>query len=124
LALFVHRVDDLPSGLYFLLRRGDQKLALQKAMEPQFLWEKPVECPETLELYLLKRGDFRGTAMELSCYQDMAGDSCFSVAMIVEFLEPLETLGPWFYPMLYWECGMVGQVLASPPFPPYPALSP
>jgi hypothetical protein len=76
-----------------------------------------VECPETLELYLLKRGDFRREAMELSCYQDMVGDSCFSVAMIVEFLEPLETLGPWFYRMLYWECGMVGQVLASPPFP-------
>jgi SagB-type dehydrogenase family enzyme len=111
LTLFVHRVDDLPSGLYFLLRRGDQKLVLQKALEPQFLWEKPEECPETLELYLLKEGDFRRESMALSCYQDIAGDSCFSVAMIAEFLEPLETLGSWFYPMLYWECGMVGQVL-------------
>jgi SagB-type dehydrogenase family enzyme len=111
LALFVHRVEDLPSGLYFLLRRGDQKLALQKAMEPQFLWEKPVECPEALELYLLKMGDFRRESMELSCYQDIAAAGCFCAAMISEFLEPLETFGPWFYPRLYWECGMVGQVL-------------
>ncbi|HSE60582.1 MAG TPA: hypothetical protein VLA99_17905, partial [Nitrospiraceae bacterium] len=28
-----------------------------------------------------------------------------------EFEEPLQTIGPWVYPRLYWECGVIGQVL-------------
>ena len=31
--------------------------------------------------------------------------------MISAFESPLEILGPWFYPRLYWECGAIGQVL-------------
>jgi nitroreductase len=31
--------------------------------------------------------------------------------MIADFEEPLTRLGPWFYPRLYWECGIIGQIL-------------
>ncbi len=31
--------------------------------------------------------------------------------MLVEFEQSLHTEGPWFYPRLYWETGLVGQVL-------------
>ncbi len=31
--------------------------------------------------------------------------------MIAEFVTPIEHYGPWFYPRLFWEAGVIGQVL-------------
>jgi hypothetical protein len=31
--------------------------------------------------------------------------------MIAEFERPLRRYGAWFYPRLFWECGIIGQVL-------------
>jgi hypothetical protein len=31
--------------------------------------------------------------------------------MVTRFRQPLEGFGPWMYPRLYWECGLVGQML-------------
>jgi hypothetical protein len=31
--------------------------------------------------------------------------------MIADFEGSLERFGPWFYPRLFWESGMIGQVL-------------
>ena len=31
--------------------------------------------------------------------------------MIAEFEQPLEEHGAWMYPRLFWECGMIRQVL-------------
>lgn len=31
--------------------------------------------------------------------------------MLTRFRQPLEAWGPWMYPRLYWECGLVGQIL-------------
>jgi hypothetical protein len=31
--------------------------------------------------------------------------------MIAAFEESLQRFGPWFYRRLYWECGIIGQVL-------------
>ena len=45
LALFVHRVDNLASGLYLLLRDPEERDALQAAMNPQFLWQQPDFLP-------------------------------------------------------------------------------
>lgn len=111
LAIFVHRVEGLEPGLYFLVRNGVRWNALKSAMAPGHLWARPQNCPESLDLYLLARGDFRQTSMQVSCYQEIASDGCFSLAMIAEFQEPLLQQGPWFYPRLFWECGMIGQVL-------------
>ena len=111
LALFVHRVDGLAPGLYFLLRNVRAKDELRSAMRGSFVWKKPDHCPDALELYLLAQGDFRKTAMQISCFQEIAGDGCFSAAMIAAFEGPLNRYGPWFYPRLFWECGMIGQVL-------------
>jgi SagB-type dehydrogenase family enzyme len=111
LALFVHRVDGLAPGLYFLLRNVREKDELRSAMRGSFVWKKPDYCPDALELYLLAEGDVRKAAMQISCFQEIAGDGCFSVAMIAAFEGPLNRYGPWFYPRLFWECGMIGQVL-------------
>ena len=60
---------------------------------------------------LLAEEDVRGVARGLSCHQDIASDGCFSLAMLAAFSEPLQRYGPWFYPRLYWEAGMIGQLL-------------
>jgi hypothetical protein len=62
-------------------------------------------------LYCLIERDTRAAAREISCQQGIASDGCFSLAMLAEFSGPLERYGPWFYPRLYWEAGMIGQLL-------------
>ena len=111
LALFVHRVDGLAPGLYFLIRNVREKDELRSAMRGSFAWKKPDHCPDALELYLLAKGDVHKAAMQISCFQEIAGDGCFSAAMIAAFEGPINRYGPWFYPRLFWECGMIGQVL-------------
>ena len=111
LALFVHRVEDLDSGLYLLNRRPEVAGALRASLRDGFLWEKPESCPADLALYLLAPGDARAAARQLSCQQDIASDGCFSLGMVVSYEEPLKSFGPWFYRRLFWECGMIGQIL-------------
>ena len=84
---------------------------LRGAMDPDFFWERPSRTPPDLELYQLAQGDARPAAKESSCRQDIASDGCFAAAMISRFEGPIEQYGPWFYPRLYWECGMIGQAL-------------
>ena len=111
LALFVHRVEDLEPGLYTLVRDPAKKEVLQSAMKAEFAWEKSEGCPADLGLYRLVAGDARRLAKQSSCNQDIAADGCFSLGMIADFDEQLKRFGPWFYPRLFWESGMVGQVL-------------
>jgi nitroreductase len=111
LALFVHRVDGLDPGLYLLVRDSQQIEALRQALKDEFRWQQPPSCPEGLELYLLAPGDARVLARQLSCQQEIAADGCFSLGMIAEFERPLRQYGPWFYRRLFWECGLIGQVL-------------
>ena len=47
----------------------------------------------------------------LSCDQDIAADGNFSLGMIATFEASLEEYGPSFYRHLFWESGIVGQVL-------------
>jgi len=50
-------------------------------------------------------------ARQAFCHQHIASDGCFTIAMLAEFEEPIQEVGPWLYPRLYWECGMIGQML-------------
>jgi SagB-type dehydrogenase family enzyme len=111
LALFVHRVQDLDPGLYVLVRDPTQTSMLRAEMKPEFSWAKPVECPAGLELYQLQAGDARKLSEQVSCHQSIAADGCFSLGMMAEFERPLQQFGAWFYPRLFWESGVVGQVL-------------
>jgi hypothetical protein len=56
-------------------------------------------------------GDVRELAQALSCHQDIASNGAFSLGMLADFERSLQDYGPWFYRRLYWECGMIGQVL-------------
>ncbi|GJL64741.1 MAG: hypothetical protein NPIRA04_33950 [Nitrospirales bacterium] len=113
LALFVHRVEGIPPGLYILSRdRSQEKVQeLKASMHKQFVWTKPEKCPDDLPLYLLEEGNAQKIAVQVSCWQEIAGDSAFSLGMISEFDHTLETNGPWAYRRLFWETGLIGQVL-------------
>lgn len=67
--LFVHRVVDLPKGLYFLVRNEDHFDDLKKATRSDFKWEKPEGCPPELPLYELARIDCMKLSKHLSCHQ-------------------------------------------------------
>jgi SagB-type dehydrogenase family enzyme len=111
LLLFVHRVRDVPPGLYLLVR-DPAKLADQRAaFAREFDWTRPDACQEHLPLYRLASGDCRQIAASVSCHQAIAADGVFAVAMLAEFEPALAAHGPWFYRRLYWECGVIGQLL-------------
>ena len=55
--------------------------------------------------------DLRGSAVQLSCNQAIAGDGAFSLGMIADYERSIEEHGAWFYPRLFWETGAVGQML-------------
>jgi SagB-type dehydrogenase family enzyme len=111
LMLFVHRVDGLDPGLYFLVRDRGKRAFVQQSMNAELTWQPVPDCPDELPLYWLLEGDARKVAAQVSCHQDIAGDSAFSLGMVAEFEGSLRTRGAWWYPRLFWEAGMVGQVL-------------
>ncbi|MDD5580199.1 MAG: SagB/ThcOx family dehydrogenase [Methylobacter sp.] len=114
LFIFVHRVEGLDPGLYALPRHHDDLEKLQAATLADFEWQK-VEILDdniftAIPLYHLYSGNFRQLAKTLSCHQPIASDSGFSLAMVAEFSEELDAK-PWIYRRLFWECGLIGQVL-------------
>ena len=111
LALFVHRVDDLPQGLYLLARDPDHEASLRNVLHSGFLWNRPEGCPPFLHLYLLQHADTRDAARTISCHQDIAADGVFALGMLAEFDAGLEQYGASFYPRLFWETGVIGQIL-------------
>jgi SagB-type dehydrogenase family enzyme len=120
LVLFIHRVADMTPGIYAFLRDPAVLREWKAAMRPEFLWEpanpgtdQPAH-PRTTEpanLFLLVPIDAGRIANRLSCDQDIAEDGFFGLAMIARFEEALQERGEWFYRRLFWECGLIGQVL-------------
>ncbi len=110
LLLFVHRVDGLAPGLYWFLRRARDESELRANCSPEFEWTPVHDCPSHFHLYRLATGDMRDAARILSCQQDIAADGAFSLGMLAEYAGSLAA-GPWVYPQLFWEAGVIGQVL-------------
>ena len=119
LVLFVHRVEGLVPGVYTYLRDEAVRTEWQKAMRSNFLWE-PIDASdqpapharrEPNGLFLLVPIDCRHAASRLSCDQEIAADGFFSLAMVARMEASLRERGEWFYRRLFWECGLIGQVL-------------
>jgi SagB-type dehydrogenase family enzyme len=106
LVLFIHRVQDMTPGVYAYLRDPHVLAEWKAAMRPDFLWE-----PVNPHLFLLVPIAAGRIASRLSCDQDIAEDGFFGLAMIARFEEALKEHGEWFYRRLFWECGLIGQVL-------------
>lgn len=111
LLIFVHRVDGLRPGLYCLVRDQKRLSFIQQAMNPELNWTIAPGCPDGLSLYWLLEGDAKRLAVQVSCHQDIAGDSAFSFGMVAEFERILRERGSWWYPRMFWEAGLLGQVL-------------
>ena len=111
LMLFVHRVEGLEAGLYMLARDPNKLPFLQQSMNPELEWTPAPGCPNDLPLFWLLQGDAQRLAAQVSCQQGIAGDSAFSLGMLAEFEGRLRQGGAWWYPRLFWETGLLGQVL-------------
>lgn len=105
-AIFVHDVDGFESGLYLYLRDADDLVNLKQNLDASFVWSEVYE-----HLYLLKEGDYRAIAKNISCSQDIAKDGAFSLGMICKFSSILSNENPKKYKELYYECGAIGQQL-------------
>jgi hypothetical protein len=107
LFIFVHRVEGIEPGLYAMPRQNSALEQLQAATLTDFDWQKVAEA---IPLYHLYSGECRQIAKTVFCHQPIASDSAFSLGMVAEFGETIET-APWLYRRLFWECGLIGQVL-------------
>lgn len=105
--LMVHRVQDIPQGLYILIRNNDDFSMLKNSMKREFLWDKS----ELENLYFLQEGDFTHASKAISCTQDIASDGSFTLGMLARFSSELQNFGAHRYKELYWECGAIGQQL-------------
>jgi len=111
LLIFVHRVDDVEPGLYFLPRSADAAPVLRTSFRPELAWEPVEGAPAGLDLRLLVATDVQRTAQLVSCHQDIAANGVFAVAMLAELEPALTELGAFMYSRLHWEAGAIGQVL-------------
>lgn len=114
--LFVHRVVDVPAGLYLLARRPGVVAPLRAALAPEFAWDGVAGAPAGLPLFRLAAGDFRARAAAISCDQEIAGEGALSIGMLAEFSDRIrgrsgEGAGAWHYPRLFREAGLVGHAL-------------
>lgn len=111
LAVFVHRINDLEPGLYVLIRDKRHEPSLRQSLGADFAWQQAKGCPPGLVLYRLASGDATRAARMISCDQEIAADGAFALGMLAAFDEALDVEGAAFYPRLYWECGLIGQLL-------------
>jgi SagB-type dehydrogenase family enzyme len=117
LLLFVLRVDGLPSGLYLLPRTPAAADELPAALAQRFAKQVPVasgnaDCPAHLGLIRLAElglPELQRLARALSCHQDIAATSAFSLGMLGDFSA---IVGDGHgYRELLREAGLIGQVL-------------
>ncbi|MET0051420.1 MAG: nitroreductase [Candidatus Thiodiazotropha sp.] len=111
LLIFVHKVRELDPGLYLLCRNPSHLESLKTAMDSRFDWNPLPSAPAHLPLYKLLSTEAKRAARALSCHQDIAASSYFSLGMLSYFEPVLHERGPQIYPELFWEAGLIGQVL-------------
>lgn len=113
LLLFVLRVDGLPPGLYLLPRTPAAADELRATLLAHFPAAAPVDrSPAHLGLTLLQElglQELQRLARALSCHQDIASTSAFSLGMLGEF-DTATVDGPGYRELLR-EAGRVGQAL-------------
>ncbi len=118
LLLFVLRVDGLPPGLYLLPRTPDAGAAAEAlgAADQRFAKRCLVAdidqaCPPHLGLTLLGAlglQEVQRLARALSCHQDIASTSAFSLGMLADFASATDD---YAYRALLREAGLIGQAL-------------
>jgi hypothetical protein len=93
-----------------LLRNPESENKLKAAFGRGFSWQAVPGVPMHLPLFQLLAADAREAAQTLSCHQEIAADGAFSLGMLAEYGDTIGQ-GTWRYRRLFWETGMIGQVL-------------
>lgn len=113
LLLFVLRVDGLAPGIYLLPRTPAAAGDLSATLSAHFgALHRVAEAPPQLGLIQLAEAglqEMQRLARSLSCHQDIASTSAFSLGMLGEFDEA--TVDGYGYRELLREAGLIGQVL-------------
>ncbi len=110
LGFYLHRVEGVAPGLYFLARSVEGLRLFQQTTTRSWRWQKFPAFSEEVPFYLLAEGDVKAIAKTLSCHQDIAADGAFSVSMLAEFM-PRLARSAWEYARLHMEAGALGQLL-------------
>lgn len=111
LLVFVHRVADLDPGLYGLIRVPQRRDAFRAACGAADLAWQDLDDTGLPLVRLRAPRDVRRLASGLCCRQGIAGRGAFSVGMIADLDAVLAAEGAWAYRRLYWEAGLIGQIL-------------
>jgi SagB-type dehydrogenase family enzyme len=113
LLLFVLRVDGLAPGIYLLPRTPAAAGDLSATLSAHFgALRRVADAPPQLGLIQLAEAglqEMQRLARSLSCHQDIASTSAFSLGMLGEFDEA--TVDGYGYRELLREAGLIGQVL-------------
>lgn len=104
--LLAHRVADLAPGLYALPRSEAGLIELGAALRQEFSW---APADQRLPLYRLLAARAESAARTLSCHQDIASGSAFTLLFLARFDAPLAE-NPAAYRHLHWEAGMLGHI--------------
>ncbi|MBN2701852.1 MAG: SagB/ThcOx family dehydrogenase [Methylothermaceae bacterium] len=110
LGVYVHRVEGMGPGLYFLARSRVGLDSFRKVTTETWRWQNVEGFPDDMPFYLLREGDARPVAKALSCHQDIASEGAFAISMLAEF-EPRLGRSVWEYARLHMEAGALGQLL-------------
>lgn len=111
LILFVHRVEGVGPGLYALLRDASHEEAWRGAFREDFRWGRLEGALGEIPFFDLASGEAGGIARQVSCHQDIAAKGAFSLGMVARFGGALEEHGEAWYQRLFWETGLIGQML-------------
>ncbi len=110
LGFYLHRVEGLAPGLYFLARSEAGLSLFRQATTRSWRWQRLAGFPASVPFYLLAEGEVQALAKALSCHQDIASDGAFAVTMLAEF-KPRLAQSAWEYARLHMEAGALGQLL-------------
>jgi len=111
LLIFVHAVAGLEPGLYLLKRTPDRWQAFLEHCGQELQAVDALNDPGVALYTFGSSSSVRKIASQVSCYQGLGGRGAFSLAMIADFQNVLETDGAWAYRRLHWEAGLIGQLL-------------
>ncbi|WP_216819733.1 SagB/ThcOx family dehydrogenase [Zoogloea sp. LCSB751] len=112
LLMFIHRVDGLAPGVYFL-PRGALDGGLAQRLQARYKLLPVDGLPAADALFSLAPADpleLRRVARSLHCHQDIASNASIAFGMLAPFAERVEA-DPPAYRDLYREAGALGQVL-------------
>ena len=74
-------------------------------------WARPPAARTICRCSSWPRRDLRDVGRVVSCHQEIAADGAFSLGMLADFGETIRERGAWWYRRLFWEAGVLGQVL-------------